>query len=297
MRLVDIPADAADDPRARQYIVDSLLPGTTITRRIEISNTTAAPIQVTGYAAAATIEKGAFVGADEREANELSSWTTLSKPTLELAAQSVGENIVTIAVPADAAPGETYAIIWAEVGIAEASGVKLVNRVGIRIYLEVRGDNPRATAFVVDSMTAARDADGRPVVYAQVHNTGGRAIDITGTLNLASVSGSLTAGPYDAALGTTVAPGQSEPIKILPGDDLAAGPWKADLQLQSGLVKERSEAEIRFPEAGSSSPPAPARRPADAGLGAILALGIGLVVLAGGYAVVMWIRRRRNSVP
>src|SRR5664280_2524137 len=51
IRLVDAPASAKDDPRARVYIVDHLAPGTVIHRRIEVSNTTAGSVHVALYPA------------------------------------------------------------------------------------------------------------------------------------------------------------------------------------------------------------------------------------------------------
>ena len=46
---------------------------------------------------------------------------------------------MTIAVPRDAAPGERYGVVWAEVRAAApaAGGITQVSRVGIRIYLSV----------------------------------------------------------------------------------------------------------------------------------------------------------------
>ncbi|WP_327272204.1 hypothetical protein OG609_08300 [Streptomyces sp. NBC_01224] len=44
-------------------------------------------------------------------------------------------------------------------------------------------------------MTAERGPDGRAIVRAQVINTGRRALDLSGTLKLSSVSGSLNAAP------------------------------------------------------------------------------------------------------
>jgi hypothetical protein len=96
-------------------------------------------------------------------------------------------------------------------------------------------------------MTALRDPDGRPVVQAQVHNTGGRALDISGTLALSKVTGALSAGPYQVQLGTTLAPGQSEPVKIVLTDQVADGPWNATIALQSGLLHETYRAQIIFP--------------------------------------------------
>jgi len=294
IRLLDIPADAANDPRARLYIVDSLLPGTTISRRIEVSNTTAGTLRVDAFAAAATIENGSFVGEAGRKANALSSWTTLSQGTLQVKSHSANVDTVTIAIPTDAAPGEKYAIVWAQVSTAGNGGVRLVNRVGIRIYLDVRGNNPPASSFTVDSMTAERGPGGKPIVLAEVHNTGGRAIDLTGTLRLTSVSGSLTAGPYRARLGTTVAPGQSEPITIEPGDDLANGPWTAVLKLQSGLLTESSQAVIKFPAKPGARAACPAHPIAD-NLGIlVIALSIVVILVAAGIAI-LWTRRRKRS--
>ncbi|WP_074713846.1 hypothetical protein [Arthrobacter alpinus] len=300
VRLVDIPADTADDPRAHQYIVDSLMPGTTIQRRIEISNTTTESVKVSTYAAAASIEKGSFVGARERTANELSTWTTLSDGVLDLPGQATAEDTVTIAVPKDAAPGETYAIVWAEVSTSGGSGVKLVNRVGIRIYLDVRGDNPAVSSFTVDSMTAERGAEGNPVVRAQVHNTGGRALDLKGTLGLTAVKGALAAGPYEAKLGTTVAPGKSETVTIEPDDDLADGPWTAVLELQSGLLKESSQAEITFPSQPGIAPAAPAHETGDGSNWPMIVIILGssaaLLLLAAGIIIFLLAKKRRTPV-
>src|SRR5664279_6335407 len=55
LRLVEAPAATADDPRAQQYIVDHLAPGAVIHRKIEVSNNTAAPLDVALYPAAASI--------------------------------------------------------------------------------------------------------------------------------------------------------------------------------------------------------------------------------------------------
>src|SRR5260221_2820732 len=44
LRLVDVPTGARDDPRARLYVFDHLLPRTVIHRRIDVSNTTASTV-------------------------------------------------------------------------------------------------------------------------------------------------------------------------------------------------------------------------------------------------------------
>ncbi|MEU6432166.1 hypothetical protein ABZ860_40205 [Microbispora sp. NPDC046973] len=54
-----------------------------------------------------------------------------------------------------------------------------------------------------------RDATGHPVLAAQVRNTGGRALDLSGSLSLSEGPGGLRAGPYPAVLGVTLRPGET----------------------------------------------------------------------------------------
>lgn len=247
VRLIDVPASLVNDTRARQYIIDNLRPGTTIRRRVEVANTTDKPARVVMYPGAARIRHGSFVGAFGRRRNELTSWTELSRKRLELPAHSTRRTSVTIHVPRDAAPGERYGVIWAQVSGNHGPGVTLVNRAGIRMYLSVGGHNAAPTKFTVDTMTAERDRAGRVIVKAQVHNTGGRALDLSGTLSLTKVRGSISAGPYPVQLGTTLAPGQSEPVTVLVTDQVPRGLWTATLHLKSGLYEQTYRARITFP--------------------------------------------------
>ncbi|MFI6724838.1 hypothetical protein NRF20_10590 [Streptomyces sp. R-74717] len=295
IRLVDIPVDLADDPRARHYIVDNLTPGTTVHRRIEVLNTTDSTLHVDVYPAAATIAHGSFVGAAGRKRNELSSWTRLKHRKLDVPAHDTVRDTVTIAVPKDAAPGESYAVVWAQVSGGRGGGVALVSRTGIRVYLSVGGHNPPAPDFTARTMTAERGPDGRAIVRAQVINTGGRALDLSGTLKLSSVSGSLSAGPYQVQLGTSLAPHQSEPVMIPVTDEVADGPWRATLELKSGLLVKKFHAKIRFPHGQGIAPAAAVDAEASGGVAlkalipGILLLGTAL--LTGGVRV----RRRRSG--
>lgn len=53
IRLVDMPADSRDKPLTRSYIVDRLAPGTSIRRRVEITNSTSSAAAVAVYPAPA----------------------------------------------------------------------------------------------------------------------------------------------------------------------------------------------------------------------------------------------------
>jgi len=278
IRLLDAPTEAANDPRARSYIVDNLAPGTVIRRRVEVSNTTAAPTPVTLYPAAASIGDGAFAPADDRTPNELSTWTTLDPPSPTLAPGARTPVLLTIAVPPDASSGERYAVVWAQqtTPAPTGGGVAQVNRVGIRIYLSVSAGGPPPSGFVVDTLTAQRSNDGRPLVTTQVRNTGGRALDLSGQLTLAAGPGGLAAGPFPAQLGTTLAPGQSSSVAIPLDQQLPDGPWQARLGLRSGLVDQSTQATIRFPSSAGSADPVRAESPSG--------FPVWVVALIGGIA-------------
>jgi hypothetical protein len=111
---------------------------------------------------------------------------------------------VSIAIPRNAAPGEHYGVVWAEARSRGGDGITQVNRVGIRLYVSVGSGGDPASNFAIESLTAERAPDGRPVVVAAVHNTGGRALDMSGTLRLTNGPGRLSAGPFPANLGVTL---------------------------------------------------------------------------------------------
>ncbi|MFE7778595.1 hypothetical protein ACFU5O_32880 [Streptomyces sp. NPDC057445] len=110
------------------------------------------------------------------------------------------------------------------------------------------------------------------------------------------MSESLSAGPYGIQLGTSLAPGQSEPVKILVTDDVDDGPWDVSLQLKSGLLEETYKARITFPHStgvAGAVPTGPGG--ADVLDPTVLAVSAALVTL---FAVVLGTvlsRRRRGS--
>ncbi|MFE2516783.1 hypothetical protein [Streptomyces mirabilis] len=95
IRLVDVPADLVKDPRARQYVVDSLKPGVTVKRRIEVSNKSADALHVAVYPGAADIRRGSFVGAAGSTGNELTTWIKPSRLSLDIPAHSRARDTVT----------------------------------------------------------------------------------------------------------------------------------------------------------------------------------------------------------
>jgi hypothetical protein len=294
LRLLDQPANSTENPRAQIYIVDHLAPGTEIERRIEVS-TTSTGTQVHLYAAAANIVNGSFLGEPGETPNDLSTWISVTPGDIKMMPDQVTTATVTIIVPSDAAPGEHYGVVWAEArSAASEQGVTQVNRVGIRVYLSIGSGGPPAADFEITSLSAGRSAEGVRTVVARVANTGGRALDISGELDLRSTSGDLQAGPYPADLGSTLGIGVTEPVTIAINTELPTGPWDAEITLRSGLVERSARGELTFPAAGTlPAVPVTPLGPGENGL-ALRSLAFAAFILLAVFVAVNVIIRRRS---
>jgi hypothetical protein len=301
VRLLDAATARAGDPRAHIYIDDQVKPGARFTRHIEVSNGDSTPMDVIVYPAAATVQGGGFTVQSRTTPGAVPQWVTVSPTSLHLPPGGRAVVQVTTAVPSDASPGEVYGGVVAErPATSSGSGVHVSLRAAIRMYLSVGAGGEPASDFTIDSLTAARLPSGQPYVLARVHNTGGRALDLSGTLRLSDGPGGLSAGPFDASLGTTLGLGQTEPVTVLLDKALPAGPWKATVELRSGLLRRKAEATITFPTAAGARA-APVRATAlplykDRTLvGAFAGVLIGLLLLALSLWWLLARRRRRED--
>ena len=211
IRLLQAPASEASDPRASLYIIDHLAPGTVVHREFQVSNLGNGPLHVTVYPAAATIGQGGFQFAAGHTQNEMTPWVRISQTTVNLAPHSAATLTATIAVPRDAPSGSQYGVIWAEQDTTGSGNVLLVSRVGIRLYLSIGAGGAPAPSFTVGTPTVSHTSGGSPIVHVPVHNTGGVALDVRGTLQLTGGPGGLQDGPFPAASVDTLAPGQAHP--------------------------------------------------------------------------------------
>ena len=296
--LAEAPSDRADDPRALSYVIDHVAPGSTIERSVRVGNTTEQPQKVELYAAAADVADGEMQFAEGRTANELTGWVTVSTASVEVLPGGEVIAEVTITVPSDAADGERYGVIWAELPPDTSSPVTLINRVGIRIYLSVGDGEEPASDLAIESLTAARADDGAPVVRALVRNTGGRALDMSGELSLTDGPGGLSAGPFPARLGSTLGIGAANPVEVPLSPELPAGPWNATITVRSGTLERTAEAMITFPdEAGTSGEAVMATSITDSTGGRLaltLAVALALAVLVAALWFVRANRGRRG---
>jgi hypothetical protein len=298
IRLLEAPVQRRDDPRAHVYIVDHVSPGASFSRRIEVVNDSPADADLSLYAVGSQIANGSFSPLPGRTPNELSTWISVEPATAHLAPRARQTAVVRVQVPADAAPGERYAAVMAESSTTNPSGIAVNTRVGIRVYLDIGPGGEPASDFAIDSLTASRGSNGQPIVEATVRNTGGRALDMSGTLQLSNGPGGLSAGPFPAELGTTLAIGQGQPVKVVLDKALPAGPWKARIELKSGLLDRAAEATITFPDAvGARSAPVTARPvPLVKDPSVVEPVAIGLLVLVAALlALVLWRRRRTDD--
>lgn len=294
IRLLEAPAHLVDDPRAHIYIIDNVPPGEVISRRVEVSNRTGRPADIEMYAAAASVaDPGGFTPEVGTAANELTSWVSVDRPVIALADGGKSTVSVTIDVPADAPEGEQYAVLWAQVAAPEIAegGTRTVSRIGVRIYLSVGPGNGPPADLEITTLTPRRVNGGAPEVVAAFANTGGRAVDVEGTVRLSEGPGQLSAGPFTAR-AATVAPTQFGEVVFTLPTELPNGPWQVDVTLTSGLVSRDATATVEFPDTGEGDPVPP-----DTGAGPGTWTVVGSLVVAVGAiaALVAVLARNRRS--
>jgi hypothetical protein len=249
-RIVDVPVSEAEDPRALRYVIDYLPTGAVIHRRILIVNGEARTARFTVYADAAHISGGLFIGYTGATRNELTNWIGVQHRVITLAAGASVMDVITIKVPQGATRGEHYGAIWvqqaAKVRKTTGFGVTEVARIGVRLYLAVGAGGAPPTSFDITSITGHLSANGQPVIVAHVNNTGGRAIDLNGSVRLADGPGSTTSGPFPAQRMVTLAPGQAWNMTFAPPRSLPDGSWRATITLVSGMTTATATATIRL---------------------------------------------------
>jgi hypothetical protein len=296
--LVEFPTGTRD-PRAHTYVIDHVRPGAHFSRRFQVCNGTTSAVRLLLYAGAAHVAAGSFQIDARGATNALSEWIAITPSEVTLAPGARALARATFTVPADAEAGEQYAALVAEQPAPTRSGgIPIASRIGVRVYLDVGPGGAPRSDFEVDSLQASRGSDGTGQVTARVHNTGKRALDITGSLTLRHGPGGQTGGPYPARLGTTLAPGETEPVVVPVSRHIADGPWAAELSLRSGLLERRVRAGLTFPDApGTVGPPVdvellPAASENEIRPGRTIALALAVLL---GLGVVAAVRRRRTG--
>lgn len=299
IRLLEVPEARRDDPRAQSYIIDHVVPGTTFSRRIEVSNGTDRALPTTLYAGPASVVDGSFTFGEPGAESELTRWVRLAPTSVEIPAGGRIEAKVSVAVPAAATAGERYGVVWAETPgeKPEGGGVAVNSRVGIRIYLSVGPGGEPATDFSLDTFQPVITDQGRPAVVIETCNRGERAIDVAGSVALADGPGGTSAGPFETAGPRTFAPAECGEVTVAMADGLPRGPWQATARLRSGELERVATAPITFPAGPGRGERVATESPLDsAGGRTVLGLAVlALVAVISALAIVNWRRRRLGA--
>jgi len=244
------------------------------------------------YPAAATLDDSAFQFGGDREANELTSWITLDRAAFTLEPWGEARVRATITVPPDASRGERYGVLWAATASApRATGeINQVHRVGVRMYLDIGPGGEPASDFTIGDIHPARGPEGEPSITAQVTNTGGRAVDLTGTVTLTEGPAGSRAGPFPIGQGVTLAPGNSGQVIARLPVELPNGPWKAEVNLESGLVKRSVTVQLQFPDPGQVG----TRASVVSRMMSAWSIGVGIAVVLLSAGLVLAFRLRRH---
>ncbi|MEQ4302718.1 hypothetical protein ABNF97_15180 [Plantactinospora sp. B6F1] len=297
IQLLEAPVDRRADPRALRYIVDHLPPGTVIRRQLLVVNKTSRAQRVDLYAAAASVEGGRFRFAEGRTQNELSSWISLDRERVELPPGAKTRIRATLDVPPPTPKGERYAVIWASTKSPpkKSANVSQIHRVGVRVYLDIGVGGEPPSSFTIGDVVPARDAQGVPSASIRVANTGGRALDLSGTVSLSEGPAGTRAGPFEVIEGTTLEPGASGSVGVRFPRELPNGPWKIDIELASGTVRQRGTGRITFPDPGEVGEPSRLLAPLRTPWGIVgTSLVVGLILTGGLFVVARRAHRRRK---
>ena len=261
-----------------------------------MTNSSAHPLDVSAYAAAASISGGQFRFGPARAPNVLTGWTTVNPSSVTLAPAASRTITVRIAVPDKALSGEQYGVIWAQVSSpAGAGGVRQVNRVGVRMYLDVSGTR-QASSFTITRILAHRDLPTRrPQVTALVRNTGQRAIDVSGTIALSTRAGWAGNPAGGNRRDDQIAPGGEQNVTASFDTRLQSGPWLATVKLSSGTVHNQAAATVHFAAlARVLAAPAAHRPGGSSSPGWVIEAGIAALILLV-LAAAVWLTRRRHG--
>ncbi|MGW7430368.1 WxL protein peptidoglycan domain-containing protein [Streptomyces sp. NPDC054861] len=157
---------AASQLGSRPYFYLSADPGTTVTDQVTVSNKTGAPLTFRIYGADAynTERDGGFaVRTQQEKQTGPGAWITPRRTRVTVPARSSVTVPYTLAVPADAEPGDhPGAVVALDERIAAAGGgvaVGVRRAVAARVYLRVTG--PTVPALAVEDVTLAQD---RPLI-------------------------------------------------------------------------------------------------------------------------------------
>lgn len=206
-------------PDGRPALVYKLDPGARLTDHVAVTNHSRRPLTLRLYASDAftTLGGGFDLLAAGSRPVDAGAWVTPARGTVAIPAASQVLVPVTIAVPANATPGDHTGGVVASLttGAAADTGnsVSVDHRVGARVYLRVTG--PLRPALAVGAVEVTRRTSWNPLRLPEI--TASFTVTNTGNLRLAGQPSVRTEGPF--GLGGRGSAAIALP-QILPGNAL-----------------------------------------------------------------------------
>lgn len=174
----------------RSWFVYKLTPGASVENGVVIQNKNPEPISVELYAVdATTTSDGAFTLKNEGEIEDAGGWIRLSKRKVRVSGNSKETVPFTLKVPVRATPGDHVAgiaVIPGDAGTRIETGLKVINRVGIRFYINVEG--AVREDLVLSSLNIKKVGGDRYLSYS-LTNSGNTNLNIKAETGIKSLFG------------------------------------------------------------------------------------------------------------
>ncbi|GIF17067.1 WxL protein peptidoglycan domain-containing protein [Actinoplanes teichomyceticus] len=243
-----------EGPNGRPALDYKLDPGATVTDHVAVTNHSTRPLTLRLYASDAfTTPAGGFdLLAAGTAPTGAGRWITLARRTVTLPGTSRVVVPFTLAVPADATPGDHAAGVVASLAAggtgADGSRVTVDHRVGTRVHLRVTG--PLRPALTITEVRIGTATPWNPLRLPRLTAT--FTIRNTGNVRLAGQPSARVHGPLGLGSRGTTGPAVPE---ILPGGSLRTS---IRLDAVPPLVRDRVELAVRPVTAdGRAIDPAP----------------------------------------
>ncbi|CCH29594.1 DUF916 domain-containing protein [Actinosynnema sp. NPDC047251] len=282
------PAASADHGDNRPNYSYAAEPGSTVRDALTIANHGDRPITLLVYAADGFTTAGGQLDLRPRgeQSTGLGAWVSAAQSQVEVPAKSAVDVPFTIAVPADAGPGDHSGGIVTSLAVPEQSGgVNVDRRLGTRIHLRVAGE--AAPALAISDLAVDYRGTVNPLGLGSA--TVGFRVTNTGNLRMSaeqavSVEGLFGLGGQERALTVP---------ELLPGAHLDFTVELADVPPLVRLDAEvRLTPKVEGVDAGGQSGDVTAA----AGAWAVPWSALVLLVVVVGLVVLLRLRARRRRV-
>lgn len=180
-----------DEPQTRSWFVYTLNPNGEVSSSVTIQNKGKERAKLRIYSVDATSNKdGAFTLFSQGTKNDVGGWIILDTDKVEVPADSKITVPFILKIPLSATPGDHVGGIAVE-GEEEAdlltSGVKLVQRLGVRFYITIEGERVEKLAIKNIKVT---ESGGQTYLSYSLANSGNTNLSPKGSLKIGSVFGS-----------------------------------------------------------------------------------------------------------